>query len=50
MAVVIASAKHAATDAIRRVVDDDALLEVGSAGSTGLVRAVLGRLDELAAV
>jgi hypothetical protein len=50
MAVVIASAKHAATDAIRRSVRDDALLEVGTAGSTGLVRAVLGRLDELSAV
>jgi hypothetical protein len=49
MAVVIASAKHAATEAIRRNCRDDALLEVGTAGSTGLIRAVLGRLQELAA-
>lgn len=49
MAMVIASAQHAATDAIRRSVTGEALLEVGTAGSTGLVRAVLGRLQELSA-
>jgi hypothetical protein len=49
MAVVIASAQHAATDAIRRSCRADALLEVGTEGSTGLVRAILERLDELAA-
>jgi hypothetical protein len=49
MAVVIASAKHAATEAIRRHCAADALLEVGTAGSTGLIRAVVGRLQELAA-
>lgn len=48
MAVVIASAKHAATDAIRRQVSDSALLEVGTSGSTGLLRAILGRLEEIA--
>ena len=49
MAMVIASAQHAATDAIRRSVTGEALLEVGTAGSTGLVRAVLGRLQERSA-
>jgi hypothetical protein len=49
MAVVIASAKHAATDAIRRHCASDTLLEVGTAGSTGLIRAVVGRLQELVA-
>lgn len=47
MAVVIASAKHAATDGIRRHCRSSALLEVGTAGSTGLLRAILGRLDEV---
>jgi hypothetical protein len=49
VAVVIASAKHAATAAIRRHCRPEALLEVGTAGSTGLVRAIVGRLEELVA-
>jgi hypothetical protein len=49
MAVVIASAKHAATEAIRRQCAADVLLEVGTAGSTGLIRAVVERLQDLAA-
>jgi hypothetical protein len=50
VAVVIASAKHAATGAIRHHCRPGALLEVGTAGSTGLVRAIIGRVEELAAV
>ena len=49
MAVVIASAKHAATEGIDRACSPGALLEVRTAGSSGLVRAVIGRLEELAA-
>jgi hypothetical protein len=50
MAMVIASAKHAATNAIRKACPPAALLEVGTAGSTGLLRAIVGRLEELSAV
>jgi hypothetical protein len=49
MAVVIASAKHAATESIKRSCRPEALLSVGTSGSTGLTRALLGRLSELAA-
>jgi hypothetical protein len=49
MAVVISSAKHAATEAIKRSCRPEALLSVGTSGSTGLVRSLLGRLSELAA-
>jgi len=48
MAVVIASAKHAATDAIRAACPPRNLLEVGTAGSTGLIQAIRGRLEDLA--
>jgi hypothetical protein len=49
LAVVVASATHAATGVIRQYCRPEALLEVGTKGSTGLVRAVVARLDELAA-
>jgi hypothetical protein len=49
MAVVVASAKHAATESINRNCRPEALLEVGTAGSTGLIRAVRERLQELVA-
>ncbi len=47
LAVVIASAKHAATNALRESCRPDAFLQVGTKGTTGLVRAISGRIEEL---
>jgi hypothetical protein len=44
--MVIASAKHSATNAIRRLCPRSKLLEVGSRGSTAIVRAVVEHLAD----
>lgn len=44
--MVIASAKHSATNAIRRLCPRSRLLEVGSRGSTAIVRAVVEHLAD----
>lgn len=46
LAMVIASAKHAATDAIRRACPPERLVEVSSRGSTAIVRAVVDHVAD----
>jgi hypothetical protein len=50
LAMVIASAKHAATDAIRQSCPPERLVEVSSRGSTAIVRAVVDHVTQPVAI
>ena len=49
LACVVASAKHAATGFIRKHCRPEAFIEIGTKGSTALIKAITRRLEELAA-